>query len=122
MSVKSALRATFGTSAGGGFDAPRRAHERAELAAKHRKQEATRRARVDARIAGVRAAERRKSDARVARLKASRPSRRTSGHDYRTCRDDDCQRPACEAYREGYADGQEAGYAAGYSAGQAAAS
>jgi hypothetical protein len=107
MSVKSALRATFGTSAGGGFDAPRRAHERAELAAKHRKQEATRRARVDARIAGVRAAERRKSDARVARLKASRPSRsRSGGHDYRSCRDGDCQRPACEAYRVGFADAQ----------------
>ncbi len=29
-------------------------------------------------------------------------------HNYRTCRDEDCQRVACEAYAEGYADGMAA--------------
>lgn len=38
------------------------------------------------------------------------------GHNYRTCRDEDCGRPACEAYREGY----ELGWDDGSRAGQAA--
>ena len=49
-------------------------------------------------------------------------------HDYRRCRDEDCQRYACriwreahrEGYDEGYNDGYGAGHAAGYSAGYAA--
>ena len=38
-------------------------------------------------------------------------------HDYRRCRDEDCQRFACRVYREGYQDGYAAGHAAGYAAG-----
>lgn len=33
-------------------------------------------------------------------------------HHYRTCRDEDCQRQACMAYKEGFEDGFEAGMAA----------
>lgn len=28
-------------------------------------------------------------------------------HHYRTCRDPECQRPACQAYQEGYLDGYQ---------------
>ena len=53
-------------------------------------------------------------------------------HDYRRCRDEDCQRFACRVYREGYingklagraegrAEGEAAGYSNGYSAGYSA--
>jgi hypothetical protein len=52
-------------------------------------------------------------------------------HDYRRCRDEDCQRFACRVYKEGYingklagraegrAEGEAAGYSNGYSAGAA---
>lgn len=47
-------------------------------------------------------------------------------HDYRLCRDGDCPRLACEAwreaYQEGYADGVSAGYSAGFAAGAASVS
>jgi hypothetical protein len=41
-------------------------------------------------------------------------------HDYRRCRDEDCQRYACRIYREGYEAGYAAGHAAGYATGEAA--
>jgi flagellar biosynthesis/type III secretory pathway protein FliH len=41
-------------------------------------------------------------------------------HDYRRCRDEDCQRYACRIWREAYQDGYEDGSAAGYAAGHAA--
>src|SRR6266705_1098408 len=53
-----------------------------------------RRAREDAARRGRRAKE-------TSRAKTSR------AHDYRNCRDHDCERAACEAYREGIADGTE---------------
>jgi membrane carboxypeptidase/penicillin-binding protein PbpC len=34
-------------------------------------------------------------------------------HTYASCRDKECQRPLCVAYKEGYSDGYEDGYAAG---------
>jgi hypothetical protein len=44
-------------------------------------------------------------------------------HHYRTCRDQDCPRLACqawkEAYAEGYADGRQSGYEDGFIDGQA---
>jgi predicted transposase YdaD len=40
-------------------------------------------------------------------------------HDYRRCRDEDCQRFACRVYREGFADGEAAGHAAGRAEGEA---
>jgi len=59
-----------------------------------------------------------------ARRKAATAKPKRPPHNYRTCKDGDCRRQACEAYKEGYddgeADGSASGYAAGYSAGQAA--
>ena len=48
-----------------------------------------------------------------------------AAHDYQACRDDDCPRPACLAYREGHDEGYPEGFAdgnaSGFAAGQAAA-
>jgi flagellar biosynthesis/type III secretory pathway protein FliH len=41
-------------------------------------------------------------------------------HDYRRCRDEDCQRFACRVYKEGYRAGYDAGEAEGYVKGHAA--
>jgi len=41
-------------------------------------------------------------------------------HDYRRCRDEDCERFACRIWREGFREGYGAGHAAGYAAGEAA--
>ena len=41
-------------------------------------------------------------------------------HHYRTCRDQDCPRLACQAYREGRQDGWHDGYDAGWPEGYAA--
>jgi ribosomal protein L4 len=67
--------------------------------------------RADEQVSATRRRERANADARVARAKAARrPARRPGrpAHDYRNCRDHDCQRVACEAYREGVADGMDA--------------
>jgi flagellar biosynthesis/type III secretory pathway protein FliH len=40
-------------------------------------------------------------------------------HDYRRCRDEDCQRFACRVYKEGYRAGYDAGEAEGYATGHA---
>ena len=37
-----------------------------------------------------------------------------------SCRDADCLRPLCQAYREGREDGYSAGFGDGYAAGAAA--
>ena len=69
-----------------------------------------------------RLAERKRQQAKAAREKAraQRPQ-----HDYHACRDPDCRRRTCTAYKEGYADGHrdgfEIGYAEGYAAGAAEA-
>ena len=53
------------------------------------------------------------------------PGRRPEHPRYDRCRDPECPRLACAAYREGresgYADGYGDGYASGFSAGLAAA-
>jgi hypothetical protein len=38
-------------------------------------------------------------------------------HPYQACRDPECERFACRAYKEGYADGYADGTAAAYAAG-----
>ncbi|MGH3099276.1 MAG: hypothetical protein ACRDMV_25125 [Streptosporangiales bacterium] len=43
-----------------------------------------------------------------------------SRHDYATCRDDDCDRYGCVAYKTGYADGNEDGFEDGYEDGRVA--
>jgi flagellar biosynthesis/type III secretory pathway protein FliH len=40
-------------------------------------------------------------------------------HDYRRCRDEDCQKYACRIWREAYAEGYGAGHAAGHAQGHA---
>jgi hypothetical protein len=54
------------------------------------------------------AEKRRKAEAaarRKAEAAARRKARRGQQHDYATCRDKDCQRVACDAYKAGYDDG-----------------
>jgi hypothetical protein len=41
-------------------------------------------------------------------------------HPYHLCRDPDCERYACVAWKQGYADGFADGFADGYGAGFAA--
>lgn len=93
---------------------------------------AAKRAKVNARVAGVRATERRRANERVAAVRAkhkakgksSSPRKAAERHDYRACRDRDCRRVACEAWKEaleeGFEDGLEQGYAQGYAAGVSA--
>lgn len=76
-----------------------------------RKRAGERRAKAEARRARRKAAaDRRKAAAaerrKAARAKRSAPARRPSRpqHDYRLCRDQDCERYACVAYRDGIAD------------------
>lgn len=49
---------------------------------------------------------------------------RNNAHRYDLCRDPECQRVACQAYRDGrergYEDGYEDGFTAGFAAGSAA--
>jgi hypothetical protein len=51
-------------------------------------------------------AKRRKPAPKPARKPAAKPA-----HNYRVCRDSDCHRPPCQAYREGYDDGLRDGAA-----------
>lgn len=54
----------------------------------------------------------------LAKVKRSRqPGRAKPKHDYQTCRDGDCQRSGCVAYKTGYKAGHQAGYEQGYSYG-----
>jgi hypothetical protein len=57
------------------------------------------------------AADRRKAAAaeRRRQAKAKRPAGggRPPAHDYRLCRDEDCARHACRAYKDGLADGEQ---------------
>lgn len=69
--------------------------------------------------------EARKQEAAEKRAAARRPARKGKPeHLYEACRDEDCQRTACRAYREGreegYQEGYEDGYAKGYEAGYGA--
>ncbi|MGH3205692.1 MAG: hypothetical protein ACRDP5_27110 [Streptosporangiaceae bacterium] len=62
------------------------------------------------------------STARVKRSRQRGPAK--PKHDYTTCRDDDCHRTACVAFRTGYhlghIDGHDQGFDLGFAAGQAA--
>jgi hypothetical protein len=109
----------------GDFGKRKRARQRAERQAAAKAKRAEQRQRANERVARARATERRRASRRVRetrrrereraaervkRARASRPKPRKSGrpaHDYRNCRDHDCTRQACEAYREGLADAEE---------------
>jgi hypothetical protein len=109
---------------GGGDFAARRAREDRRAAAAERRQKereriaaarAARRAKAARRVADTRRRERQKADARAARLKAKRkPAGRRSrpSHPYQSCRDRECARPACVAYRDGIEYGVELATAA----------
>lgn len=69
------------------------------------------RERAAQRVSAARRTERRKAEARATRARAARKPPRRPGrpaHDYRNCRDHDCERVACEAYREGREDEMDA--------------
>jgi hypothetical protein len=52
--------------------------------------------------------------------KAAKPKRQQRDkHDYLTCKDTDCPRPLCAAYRTGWREGHRAGFDEGYDAGYA---
>jgi hypothetical protein len=59
----------------------------------------------------ARVAERRKAAA--ARRRKGRQAPAKPRHDYQTCREDDCQRQACQAWREGRKEGFGEGYQEG---------
>jgi hypothetical protein len=110
----------------GDFGKRRRAKQRAERAEARKAKRAGQRKRVNERIATARKKERERADQRVsaarrreraraaervAKAKAARKLARRPGrpsHDYRKCRDHDCERAACEAYREGVNNGMDA--------------
>jgi hypothetical protein len=47
----------------------------------------------------------------------ARKKRQAEQHDFQSCRDDECKRPTCVAYRTGWHEGEAAGFGAGFSAG-----
>jgi hypothetical protein len=68
---------------------------------------------------------RRKAAAAKARRDAARAARRREAatrprHEYQACGDGDCQRAACQAWREGCEEGFAQGHAAGFAEGRAA--
>jgi hypothetical protein len=88
-------------------------------------------------IAAVRARERQRSRAQIARLKAAYERRlaaerakaktkhqappkskpRRPPHEYQSCRDKNCQRPVCVAFKEGYREGDRDGFRRGFDLG-----
>lgn len=71
--------------------------------------------RAAARVRKKAAADRRRAATAARRAKSRRkpaPRQRPQQHDYRTCRDDECRRHACVAFKEGYEAGFPDGQAA----------
>ena len=50
----------------------------------------------------------------------ARKKRQAEQHPFESCRDDQCKRPQCVAYRTGWHQGEAAGFDAGFDAGLAA--
>jgi hypothetical protein len=125
----------FGHACTGGGDlgrrrkAARNAEDRAKATRKRQGTAARRRQAERERIRAVRQAEQEKARRRVAAARAAERARagRTAApraprqaHDYLRCRDRDCERAACVAYRAGHEAGYETGHEAGYDEGFAA--
>lgn len=93
---------------GGGLKRKRAAAARQQAAADQRARErkirADERAVAAQRVRQVRAAERRKAAARVAAARKKRPAGPRKPHNWRTCRDAECEQRVCEAYRDGLPD------------------
>lgn len=112
-------------SGGGDFKRRAAAAQRAETSRQRRADESARRkrergrvaaarsderAKAARRVAAARVRERERADARVARAKGPRRAaagRSRTAHPYQSCRDQDCARPACVAFREGVEVGVE---------------
>lgn len=108
-------------SSKGDFGKRKRAAARAAATAERRRKREAHRRRVNDRVAAVRKRERARAGERVRRERqkaaervrkaraARKPARRSArpAHSYQTCRDQDCQRIACEAYRQGLDDGDD---------------
>jgi hypothetical protein len=121
----------------GEFRSRRTAQRRKARAAARGRARAAERDRQRARIVAVRERERQRSRAQIARLTAryeirltaakarasqphkSPPRPRRPPHEYQSCKDADCQRPVCVAFRQGYKDGYRDGYEDGYGQGYA---
>ena len=106
----------------GDFAKRKRAAKRKAAADKRKAETAVRQAKVRARVADVRKKEKAKADSRVkaarTRRKApAKPRAPRDRHEYQACRDEDCTRLACGAFREGhaqgFADGMQAAEAGG---------
>jgi hypothetical protein len=50
----------------------------------------------------------------------ARANRKSEKHEYQNCKDDDCKRSACAAYKTGWREGYQTGFAEGYDAGYGA--
>jgi hypothetical protein len=50
----------------------------------------------------------------------ARKKRKAGQHPFESCRDGQCKRPQCVAYRSGFHEGEAAGFGAGFNAGLAA--
>ena len=103
--VKSGLRKRKAAAKRSAATEARREKARAARA----REVAARRKRREKETAARQARRAREDEARRRRKAAERPAAPGNGraHDWRNCRDHDCERPACEAYREGIADGEE---------------
>ncbi len=119
----------------GDFRKRKTAYRRKVQAAARVKARTAGRDKQSAKIAAVRERERQRSRAQIARLKASYELRLTAAkakagqqhksparprrppHEYQSCRDKDCQRPVCVAFKEGYRDGHRDGYREGFEQG-----
>jgi hypothetical protein len=114
-------------------------HQRKIRAAARARTKAAERDKQREKISAVRARERQRSLAQITRLKASYEKRlaaeraragqqhkapprsrpRRPPHEYQSCRDKDCMRPVCVAFKEGYRDGHREGYRQGFERGWA---
>lgn len=90
----------------------RRAAETARRQARRQKEIDGRRARRKREDDARRARRAKENEAARARKKKAEPRRGRPAHPYENCRDADCQRVACEAWREGRAFGFDEGVAA----------
>lgn len=100
----------------------RRARETAARQARRQKEADARRARRKREDDARRARRAKENEAAAERKRKPSARPRRPAHPYESCRDADCQRVACEAWREGHGQGYAEGEAAGYAAGVASAS
>jgi hypothetical protein len=116
---------------GGDFRRRTRQQERAAATARRREAAAAGRKATREKVSAARHQERHKARERLAAALAAERAKtgtrsgaggaRRPAHDYRGCRDRDCERPACIAWNDGLTEGREAGFAEGFAVGAASA-